>query len=166
MFLYRLFERQRGGILVDAMGLGKIVQSIAFLGTAYSNWDYGNLPRAFDVRVLVVSPASVRQHCKREFEMWSSFRVAFYDFQSQSHLSWDIRDRKDDVVITNVLLLIIPTFSKTCWQSTRITTTTTTQKTKMTTSCQGRQRKIIHGMLLSLMKSMFLRINTHRSLRH
>lgn len=101
MFLYRLFERQRGGLLADAMGLGKTVQSIVFLGAAYSIWDFENRPRDFDVRVLVVAPASVRQNWKREFETWSPFRVALYDFQSQAQISRDICDKKVDVVITS-----------------------------------------------------------------
>lgn len=139
MFLYLLFERQQGGLIADAIGLMKQLQSIAFLGTVYSICDYENLPREFDVRVLVLSPTPVRQNRNRSFETWFPilWRCMIFKFR---HKSYGIYATENAMSLSpaNVILLIKPTFSKTRSQSTIITTTTKTTKT----SFQGKKENV------------------------
>lgn len=103
-FLYRLYERERGGLLADAMGLGKTVQAVCFLGAAFAIWDRDllnrNLPDPEPApRILVVSPASVRENWKREFERWTPFRVKLYDKSSEAVISRALRTGDVDVII-------------------------------------------------------------------
>lgn len=105
-FLYRLFERGRGGLLADAMGLGKTVQTICFLGAAFAIWDRVLDPHevsadGFLPRILVVAPASVRENWKREFLCWTPFRVALYDRNCEPEISRAFRSGTLDVLISS-----------------------------------------------------------------
>ncbi|KAI0561969.1 DNA helicase [Gracilaria domingensis] len=101
-FLYRLFERQRGGLLADAMGLGKTVQTVCFLGAAFAIWDrqqrvQQNAEQA--PRILVVAPVSVKENWKREFETWTPFNVMLYEKLSQPRISRALKNGDVDVLI-------------------------------------------------------------------
>lgn len=103
-FMYRLYERDRGGLLADAMGLGKTVQTICFLGAAFGIWDRdqrnANLSHPErSPRILVVTPASVRENWKREFNSWTPFRVDLYETARIPFLRRCLRKGTVDVVI-------------------------------------------------------------------
>eukprot|EP00737_Agarophyton_chilense_P003278 gb/GEZJ01003821.1/.p1 GENE.gb/GEZJ01003821.1/~~gb/GEZJ01003821.1/.p1 ORF type:complete len:1085 (+),score=171.31 gb/GEZJ01003821.1/:127-3255(+) len=101
-FLYRLYERDRGGLLADAMGLGKTVQAVCFLGAAFGIWDreqrakQNNQPAP---RILIVAPLSVKENWKREFETWTPFKVRLYDRLSQPQISRALKHGTIDVLI-------------------------------------------------------------------
>lgn len=105
-FLFRLYERGRGGLLADAMGLGKTVQTVCFLGAAFAIWDRalcqeGRPTNGFHPRILIVVPASVRDNWKREFETWTPFRVQLYESKLEPEISRAFRDKNVDVLITS-----------------------------------------------------------------
>lgn len=100
MFLYRLSERGRGGLLADAMGLGKTVQMIAFLGAMFGIWERKSTKSC---RILVSLPSSLVSNWKRELEKWTPFRVHMFD--SKSSVREAIKtDSCDVVLVTNDLL--------------------------------------------------------------
>ncbi|PXF47191.1 Switch 2 [Gracilariopsis chorda] len=103
MFLYRLYERGRGGLLADAMGLGKTVQTVCFLGAAFAVWDRDqrvqNLAEQAP-RVLVVAPVSVKENWRREFETWTPFKVDIYDKNRQPEISRALQNQELDILIS------------------------------------------------------------------
>eukprot|EP00178_Gracilaria_changii_P020042 TRINITY_DN5817_c0_g1_i1.p1 TRINITY_DN5817_c0_g1~~TRINITY_DN5817_c0_g1_i1.p1 ORF type:complete len:1062 (+),score=159.02 TRINITY_DN5817_c0_g1_i1:100-3285(+) len=101
-FLYRLFERDRGGLLADAMGLGKTVQTVCFLGAAFGIWDREKRVRQSPEqapRILVVAPLSVKENWEREFNTWTPFKVMLYDRLSQPRISRALKNGTVDVLI-------------------------------------------------------------------
>ncbi|UYI28402.1 chromodomain-helicase-DNA-binding protein [Encephalitozoon cuniculi] len=58
-------------IMADEMGLGKTVQSVTFINTLFTKYDYC-------APVLVVTPLSIIPHWEREFEAWTDLRVLKY----------------------------------------------------------------------------------------
>lgn len=105
-FLFRLYERGRGGLLADAMGLGKTVQTVCFLGAAFAIWDRvlcqkGRSTNGFHPRILIVVPASVRDNWKREFETWTPFRVRQYERKFEPEISRAFRDKNLEVLISS-----------------------------------------------------------------
>lgn len=103
-FMYRLYERNRGGLLADAMGLGKTVQTIAFLGAAFSIWDRNVREQNADEpaeapRILVVAPTSVRENWKNEFATWTPFRTQLYERGDEPTISRKLRNGAIDVLI-------------------------------------------------------------------
>lgn len=58
-------------IMADEMGLGKTVQSVSFVNTLFTKYDYC-------APVLVVAPLSTIVHWEREFEAWTDLRVLRY----------------------------------------------------------------------------------------
>lgn len=105
-FLFRLYERGRGGLLADAMGLGKTVQTVCFLGAAFAIWDRvlcdkGRSTNGFHPRILIVVPASVRDNWKREFETWTPFRVRQYERKFEPEISRAFRDKNIEVLISS-----------------------------------------------------------------
>lgn len=103
-FMYRLYERKRGGLLADAMGLGKTVQTICFLGAAFSIWDRNlreqNAEYLEDApRILVIAPTSVRENWKNEFATWSPFRTQLYERGDEPTITRKLRNGAIDVLI-------------------------------------------------------------------
>lgn len=103
-FMYRLYERNRGGLLADAMGLGKTVQTVCFLGAAFSIWDRNVRDQNADVverapRILVVAPTSVRENWKNEFATWTPFRTQLYDRGDEPTIARKLRNGAIDVLI-------------------------------------------------------------------
>lgn len=95
-FMYRLWERQRGGLLADAMGLGKTVQTLCFLGAAFGVWETrwkGN------AKILVVAPASVGENWKKEIQTWTPFKVALYKSQEEGIIGRGLRDGNINIVV-------------------------------------------------------------------
>uniref|UniRef100_A0A3P8RT06 RAD54 homolog B n=1 Tax=Amphiprion percula TaxID=161767 RepID=A0A3P8RT06_AMPPE len=73
LFLYECVMGMRalgryGAILADEMGLGKTLQSVALSWTLLKQGPYGGRPEA--KRVLVVTPGSLVQNWKAEFNKW------------------------------------------------------------------------------------------------
>lgn len=68
--LNRWYYRQ-SCIMADEMGLGKTVQSVTFINTLFTKYDYC-------APVLVVTPLSIIPHWEREFEAWTDLRVLKY----------------------------------------------------------------------------------------
>lgn len=104
-FMYRLFERDRGGLLADAMGLGKTVQAVCFLGAAFGIWDRDLRNESAPIpepppRILVVAPTSVRENWRREFNRWTPFRVKLYDRAAEPEISRALREGSIDVLIS------------------------------------------------------------------
>lgn len=58
-------------IMADEMGLGKTVQSVSFINTLFTKYDYC-------APVLVVAPLSTIVHWEREFSAWTDLRVLRY----------------------------------------------------------------------------------------
>lgn len=58
-------------IMADEMGLGKTVQSVSFVNTLFTRYD-------FCAPVLIVAPLSTIVHWEREFAAWSDLRVLTY----------------------------------------------------------------------------------------
>lgn len=104
-FLYRLYERGRGGLLADAMGLGKTVQMICFLGSVFAVWDRDDFESAPGARILIVVPSSVTENWRREFERWTPFRVSVYASSEQSSVKAAIKNDDIDVVIVGETVL-------------------------------------------------------------
>lgn len=103
-FMYRLYERNRGGLLADAMGLGKTVQTVCFLGAAFLIWDRNVRNQNADVpekapRILVVAPTSVRENWKNEFATWTPFRTQLYDRADEPTVARKLRNGAIDVLI-------------------------------------------------------------------
>lgn len=104
-FLYRLYERGRGGLLADAMGLGKTVQMICFLGSAFAVWDRKQSESIPSARVLIVCPASVAENWSREFQHWTPFRVCVFASTKAADVRAAIKGNEIDVVIVGEALL-------------------------------------------------------------
>ncbi|CDF35377.1 unnamed protein product [Chondrus crispus] len=109
-FMYRLFERGRGGLLADAMGLGKTVQTVCFLGAAFSIWDRPNREQNDNTledapKILVVAPASVRENWQNEFATWTPFRTQFYDRAHEPSISRKLGHGAVDVLIAGTHLI-------------------------------------------------------------
>lgn len=58
-------------IMADEMGLGKTVQSVVFVNSLFSKFDYVG-------PILVVAPLSTIVHWEREFLAWTNLRVLIY----------------------------------------------------------------------------------------
>lgn len=95
-FMYRLWERRRGGLLADAMGLGKTVQTLCFLGAAFGVWKTG---WKGDARILVVAPASVGENWKKEIQVWTPFKVALYKSQEEGIIGRGLKNGDVNIVV-------------------------------------------------------------------
>lgn len=102
-FLYRLWERGRGGLLADAMGLGKTVQILCLLGAACGIWDRdarrAEGEAAVGSRILVVVPAAVSANWVKEFAVWTPFSVQVYDSSREASIGRALATNELDVVI-------------------------------------------------------------------
>lgn len=104
-FLFRLYERGRGGLLADAMGLGKTVQAVCFIGAAFAAWErvitaHGNpVNGERSPRVLIVAPTTLRENWRREFEMWTPLRVRLFERACEPELGRMLKDGRIDVLI-------------------------------------------------------------------
>lgn len=58
-------------IMADEMGLGKTVQSVVFVNTLFTKFDYVG-------PVLIVAPLSTLVHWEREFKAWTGLRILTY----------------------------------------------------------------------------------------
>ncbi len=98
-FLYKLYQRGRGGILADSMGLGKTVQVITFLGAVFDVWDRkGSKPSG--AKILVVVPTSVTMNWVREFETWTPFRVEVFKMPFKRRLQDALKSDSVDVIVS------------------------------------------------------------------
>ncbi|KAM0672275.1 hypothetical protein OCOL_000491 [Ordospora colligata] len=68
--LNRWYYRQ-SCIMADEMGLGKTVQSVTFINTLFTKYEYS-------APILIVTPLSIIPHWEREFEAWTDLRVLKY----------------------------------------------------------------------------------------
>lgn len=104
-FLYRLFERGRGGLLADAMGLGKTIMMVAFLGASCGVWSRDPKTKPKSARILVCVPKSVVEAWKRAFDDWTPFRVKEYSTAEGPGIRADIKtDDVDVVIVTDSIL--------------------------------------------------------------
>ncbi|KDN49957.1 hypothetical protein K437DRAFT_293678 [Tilletiaria anomala UBC 951] len=121
-FLYRCYREKRGGDLFDDMGLGKIIQVIAFLSaiinkTGYETADHQcrlNKLRettlgAFQAAVkdwptaLIMCPAGLRDNWHRELLKWSYLETGVCrSKQVSKEVLKDFRRRRLDVVIAGL----------------------------------------------------------------
>ncbi len=77
-WLIKAWYQKRNTILADQMGLGKTIQSIAFL---YHLFTMENVKGPF----LIIAPLSTLEHWKRTIEDWTSLNcVLYYDQNGQS----------------------------------------------------------------------------------
>ncbi|KAF9763249.1 Chromodomain-helicase-DNA-binding protein 9, partial [Nosema granulosis] len=58
-------------IMADEMGLGKTVQSVVFINSLFTKFDYVG-------PVLIVAPLSTLVHWEREFKAWTDLRILTY----------------------------------------------------------------------------------------
>ncbi|EOB14309.1 Chromodomain-helicase-DNA-binding protein 9 [Nosema bombycis CQ1] len=58
-------------IMADEMGLGKTVQSVVFINTLFTKFEYVG-------PVLIVAPLSTLVHWEREFKAWTNLRILTY----------------------------------------------------------------------------------------
>ncbi|KAI0985443.1 hypothetical protein GJ496_000669 [Pomphorhynchus laevis] len=63
-WMWNLYRRRTGGILADEMGMGKTIETIAFIMSLF-------VCKENDVRVLVVSPLSLITMWKNELRSWA-----------------------------------------------------------------------------------------------
>lgn len=112
-FLYKLYQRGRGAMLADAMGLGKTIQMITFLGAVFDVWsrEESKPPGA---KILVVVPTSVIMNWVREFETWTPFRVEVFKTPFKHRLRDALKSDSVDVIVSgeHALRTHIDTFFK------------------------------------------------------
>lgn len=98
MFMYRLWERGRGGLLADAMGLGKTIQAVCFLASAFGGWDKGSRPQG---RILVVAPASVGENWRKEIETWTPFKAVVFRSTEEALIGKAVTNGNVQVIIAS-----------------------------------------------------------------
>jgi SNF2 family DNA or RNA helicase len=111
-FLYRrCVNENSGAILGDDMGMGKTIQSIAFLSALLRVGDERRAPgfmlapdRSRPV-ALIVLPASVIMQWEAEIKKWSTLRVISYQGSERRHALHSIVTRRSDVLLMSYEML-------------------------------------------------------------
>jgi SNF2 family DNA or RNA helicase len=111
-FLYkRCFTEDSGAILGDDMGMGKTIQSIAFLSAVLRVGDERRAPgylltpdRSRRV-ALIVLPASVILQWEAEIKKWSTLRVTSFQGSERRRALHSIVSRRADVLLMSYEML-------------------------------------------------------------
>jgi SNF2 family DNA or RNA helicase len=111
-FLYRrCFIEDSGAILGDDMGMGKTIQSIAFLSAVLRVGDerratgYYMSPDSSRPVALVVLPASVILQWDAEIKKWSTLRAAAFQGSERRRALYNIQSRRADVLLISYEML-------------------------------------------------------------
>lgn len=117
-FLYNLWKAQQGGILGDEMGLGKSIQTIAFISSIKGGrkpigkesfflpttqkeklLDQDRTVSLSNKPIIIVVPAGIVAQWKNEFRNWASLKVVSFSTKEKSQIFTRAKTHKLDVVI-------------------------------------------------------------------
>jgi superfamily II DNA or RNA helicase len=110
-FLYKRFRDNTGAILGDDMGMGKTIQTIAFLSAVLRVGDerrrinYTLIPDRSRPVALIVLPASVILQWEAEIKKWSTMRVSSFQGSDRKRAMQSIEQRRSDVLLVSYEML-------------------------------------------------------------
>ncbi|CAG6015482.1 unnamed protein product [Menidia menidia] len=110
LFLYECVMGMRavgryGAILADEMGLGKTLQSVALSWTLLKQGPYG--ARAVAKRILVVTPGSLVQNWKAEFNKWlGRERISVYTVDQDHRVELFVLSPLNSVLVISYEMLL------------------------------------------------------------
>ncbi|XP_066936631.1 SWI/SNF-related matrix-associated actin-dependent regulator of chromatin subfamily A containing DEAD/H box 1-like isoform X1 [Clytia hemisphaerica] len=100
-WLAMLHEKDLSAILADQMGLGKTIQTLAFIGYLFENGQPG--------RILIVCPVSTLDNWLREFEKWLpdvSYITYTGNPDERRYIRQDIWNNESDIIITSYNMVV------------------------------------------------------------
>ncbi|KAG8097440.1 hypothetical protein GUJ93_ZPchr0013g37134, partial [Zizania palustris] len=104
-FLYNLYRNNHGGVLGDSMGLGKTIQTIAFLSSILGKDNDHSEQLTEEGRkispILILCPMSVVRNWENEFSEWASCSVAVYHGPNRDLVLQKVATQGLEIVITS-----------------------------------------------------------------